>query len=393
MKQPPLPLQGILVADFTRVLAGPLCTQMLADAGARVIKVEEPTRGDETRRWGPPFLGEVSAYFLGLNRNKESLALDLRTQGDITRKLIERADVVVDNFLPRQRAALLGDVRAINPRAVHCSISGFDPDTSERDTPGYDLLAQAAAGLMSINGEPDGEPTRTGVALSDILAAHYAFGAICSALLARQRTGEGATIDVSLFGATVASYVYIAQNALVTGKEAKRWGSAHPSIVPYQLFHGSDRPFAVGAGTDRHFQMLCAEVIERPDLLRDRRFKSNAARVKSRAVLVALLDAIFRTRKAKHWVARCRKVAVPAAIVQGVLEALRSEPGRLLLAEIDHPESGTFETVRHPVRFDGERLPLRTPAPSLGQHTKAILRELGITSRATTAKKPRTRRG
>ncbi len=367
-----LPLHGILVADFSRVLAGPLCTQMLGDAGARVVKVEEPLRGDETRHWGPPFAGEVSAYFLSINRNKQSLALDLKRGGDVARKLVERADVVVDNFLPSQRAALgLDRVREINPRAIHCSIAGYDSDGANAATPGYDLLAQAAAGLMAITGEADGDPMKVGVALSDVLTAHYAFGAITSALFARERTGEGASIEISLFGATIASLVNVAQNALVTGREAKRYGNAHASIVPYQLFHAKDRPFAIGAGTDRHFRALC-EVIGHPELAADRRFATNVARVKNRDKLLPLFESVFRTRTAKTWVARCTSASIPAAIVQGVREALDTPEAQPLIVS-----AGEYPAVRNPLRIDGNRLPAGTPPPLLGQHTDTVLRELG----------------
>jgi crotonobetainyl-CoA:carnitine CoA-transferase CaiB-like acyl-CoA transferase len=375
------PLHSILVADFSRVLAGPLCTQMLGDAGARVVKVEEPLRGDETRHWGPPFVEDVSAYFLSINRNKESLALDLKTGADVARRLIERADVVVDNFLPAQRKPLgLNRVRKINPRAIHCSIAGYDSDGPNAATPGYDLLAQAAAGLMAITGDADGDPTKVGVALSDVLTAHYAFGAINSALFARERTGEGASIEISLFGATLASLVNVAQNALVTGREAKRYGNAHASIVPYQLFHAKDRPFAVGAGTDRHFRALC-EIIERPELARDKRFATNVARVKNRDLLVPLLEAIFRTRSAKSWVTRCQAASIPAAIVQGVREALESAEAAPLVATLDHPSIGRYSAVRNPLRLDGKRLDIGTAPPLLGQHTDTVLRDLGYSGR------------
>lgn len=390
-----LPLHGILVADFSRVLAGPLCTQLLADEGARVVKVEEPARGDETRRWGPPFVadarGGFSTYFLSVNRNKESLALDLRSEEDraVARALIERADVVIDNFLPAQRASLgLDDLPATK---IHCSITGFDADTSEAQTPGYDLLAQAGAGLMSITGAADGEPAKAGVALADVLTAHYAHGAICAALVARERTGRGARLEVSLFGAALASLVNVAQAALSTGNEAKRYGNGHPSIVPYQLFHASDRPFAIGAGTDRHFMMLCEQVLGRPELASDERFSTNSARVTNRATLVPLLEAIFRTKDAAEWVARCRDAAVPASLVRGVLEALRSDEAKPLLSN-----ASGYETVGHPVRFDGERLPVRTPPPRLGEHTAALKRELsartGTAAGSTRKRTPRGRR-
>jgi crotonobetainyl-CoA:carnitine CoA-transferase CaiB-like acyl-CoA transferase len=376
----PLPLDGILVADFTRVLAGPLCTQMLADAGARVIKVEDPACGDETRRWGPPFAADGTAtYFLAVNRNKESVALDLRSEEGraLAGELIERADVVIDNFLPAQRERLLD----VPPSKIHCSIAGFDPDTPDANTPGYDLLAQAGAGLMAITGES--EPTKIGVALADVLTAHYAHGAILAALYGREQTGNGARIEVSLFGATLASLVNVAQAALSTGVEARRYGNAHPSIVPYQLFQARDRGFAIGGGTDRHFRLLCERVIERPELAEQ--FATNTERVTQREVLVPLLESIFVTNDAAHWVARCREANIPASLVRGVLEALRSDEAKPLVATLDD-----FETVGHPVRFDGQRLPVRSKPPRLGEHTDAVTAELR-TPRQRAARNRRTR--
>ena len=230
---------------------------------------------------------------------------------------------------------------------------------------------QAGAGLMSITGQAGGEPSKVGVALADVLTGHYAHGAICAALLQRERTGRGARLEVSLFGATLASLVNVAQAALSTGGEARRFGNAHPSIVPYQLFAGSDRSFAIGAGTDRHYRLLCERVIERPELTTDERFATNTARVTHRETLVPLLEAIFRTAPAEHWVTRCRAAGVPASLVRGVLEALRSEEARPLLTT-----AAGYETVSHPVRFDGARLPVRNAPPRLGEHTEAIRDEL-----------------
>jgi crotonobetainyl-CoA:carnitine CoA-transferase CaiB-like acyl-CoA transferase len=391
-----LPLDGILVADFSRVLAGPLCTQLLGDWGARVIKVEEPGRGDETRRWGPPFVGDVSAYFLSINRNKESIAIDLKSEqgAEVARRLIERADVVVDNFLPAQKDSLHFAPREVNPRVVHCTIAGFDSDTDDANVPGYDLLAQAGSGLMSITGDADGEPMKIGVALADVLTAHYAFGAICAAL----RAGEGASIEVSLFSATVASLANVAQNVLVTGREAARYGNAHPSIVPYQAFRGSDRMFAIGVGTDRHFAQLCERVLRKPELSRDARFATNTQRVRHRQALVTILEEAFRERTAAQWVTRCRRAAIPASLVRGVREALRTPAARKLVAAVEHPEIGVYDAIRNPVRMDGERLDIGSPPPSLGQHTDAIVGELNAASTKKSAARnsrpspPRARR-
>lgn len=393
-RAPALPLHGLLVADFSRVLAGPLTTQLLGDAGARVIKVEEPVGGDETRRWGPPFVKGVSAYFLSVNRNKESVAADLKSEqgAEVARRLIERADVVVDNFLPAQKESLHFAPRQINPRTVHCTIAGFDSDTKEANTPGYDLLAQAGSGLMSITGDADGEPMKIGVALADVLTAHYAYGAICAALVGRQQTGEGASLEVSLFSATIASLVNVAQNVLATGAEAARFGNAHQSIVPYQVFHGSDRPFAIGAGTDRHFAQLCERVLRRPELARDRRFATNADRVKHRGTLVHILEAEFRTRTAAQWIGRCRRASIPVSLVRGVREALRTPAARALVQTVEHSQIGAYEAVCNPVRTDGERRGIGSAPPALGQHTDAVLRELGIGVNVSNTKKAAGRR-
>ena len=350
------PLRGITVADFSRVLAGPLCSQLLADAGARVIKVDEPGRGDETRRWGPPFAGDVAAYFLAINRGKESMTLNLKSGREIAARLIDRADVVLDNFLKRDL------LPPIPKNVVHCSIHGYDRDTPEADVPGYDLLAQAESGLISITG------SKVGVAVSDILTAHYAFGAITAALV----EGKGASIEVSLFSSTVASLINVAQNVLLTDREAANYGNAHPSIVPYQVFHASDRPFAIGAGTDRHFQQLCKAVLGRGDLANDRRYATNAGRVKHRENLIAELESEFRRKRAAAWVARCRKVSIPAALVQSVREALRSPAARGIVSN---------GALRNPLIIDGGRRKLGTNPPLLGEDTDRVLRQLGYSAR------------
>jgi crotonobetainyl-CoA:carnitine CoA-transferase CaiB-like acyl-CoA transferase len=371
-------LEGIFVADFSRVLAGPLCTMMLAEAGARVVKVEEP-RGDETRRWGPPFLGHVASYFLSANRGKQSVVLDLKSPGGLeaARRLVARADVVVENFKPadRERFGLTAErVRQVNPRAVLCSIVGFDGDGPDASQPGYDLLAQAAGGLMSITGVPDGDPMKAGVALSDVLTAHHAHGAILAALIGRERTGNGEAIEVSLVGATVASLANVAQGHLVTGERPVRHGNEHPSIVPYQMFHAADRPFVLAAASDAQFVTLCRAVIDRPDLVDDERYRTNALRVQYRESLIETLEWIFAGRKADGWVAAARNAGLPAARVDHLDEIVARNPQ--LIGELDHPSHGTYEAVRSPLRRDGARVPLGSAPPELGAHTESVLREL-----------------
>lgn len=370
-------LNDLLVADFSRILAGPLCTMLLGDAGARVIKIEEP-RGDETRRWGPPFVGGESAYFLSVNRNKESVVLDLKSAAGLeaAARLIDRADIVVENFKPADRARFgLGPsaVHQRNPRAILCSISGFDADDPDAGLPGYDLLAQAAGGLMSITGASDGPPVKVGVAISDILTAHYAHGSILAALHAREKSGLGDAIEVSLFGSTVASLANVAQAWLVTREEPLRYGSAHPSIVPYQAFEASDRPFVLAVATDRHFSLLATGVLERPALASDSRYQTNAGRVENRRSLVPELARVFLTRTAAEWVARCRALGIPAALVERFDEVF----SRPIIETVEHPSIGPLAQVRSPVRSaSGGKAGL--PPPRLGEHTRAVLDELGL---------------
>ncbi|MCM2315603.1 MAG: CoA transferase [Thermoanaerobaculia bacterium] len=380
-------LEGILVADFSRILAGPLCTMMMSDAGARIVKIEEP-RGDETRRWGPPFVGEESGYFLSINRNKESIALNLKHPSalEIAKKVIARADVVIENFKAEDRAKFGVDaasVHAVNPRAVICSIVGFDSDGPDAAQPGYDLLAQAAGGLMSITGEKEGDPMKVGVALSDVLTAHYAYGSIMTALFARERGAPGQVIEVSLVAATLASLANVAQAHLLTGERPKRYGNEHASIVPYQQFHGADRPFVVAAASDRQFELLCAGVIMRPELVDDPRYRTNSRRVENRDALIEELERVFATRPAAHWVDASRRAGIPAAIVEHVDEALARNPQ--MRVAMEHPTIGRFESVRNPVIWNGARLDPVAPPPVVGQHSESILRELGYDAGAIAA--------
>ena len=335
---------------------------MLGDAGARVIKVEEPEMGDETRRWGPPFVGGESAYYLSVNRNKEAVAIDLKTQAGQERawKLIEEADVVVDNFLDPQKERLgLTDrqVRSANSRVIHCTIRGYDRDSPEADLPGYDLLAQASGGLMAITGEPDERPMKVGVALADVLTAHYAHGAILHSLYSRERDGEGSTIEVSLFGCTVASLINVGQSYLVTGAESKRYGNQHASIVPYQTFRARDGEIAIGAASDRQFDALCRGVLEASELADDERFRTNEQRVNQRRTLSEMIEQLTAARTVDDLTSRCRAAGVPAAPVARISQVLgdQNRPGRPV-ESIEHPTIGELEMVRSPIVRNGDAI-------------------------------------
>jgi len=377
------PLSGVLVLDLSRVLAGPFCTMMLGDLGARVVKVEHPVDGDVTRAWGPPYHDAtgLSAYYLSVNRNKESIALDLAAPegAESVRRLARRADVLVENFPPgglEKFGLSLAELRRENPRLVTASITGFGRSGPDASAPGFDLLAQAGAGLMAITGTPDSGPTKAGVAVSDLLAGCYAAIGILAALAARERTGKGAHVETDLFSATLASLINVAQSALLTGSEAQRHGNAHPQIVPYRTFTASDGDFVLGVGTDRQFERL-AQLVGHPEWTADRRYSTNDGRVAHRAVLEAELVPIFLRESRATWVARCRAAGIPAGPVRGPLEALRSENARAL-ASVAECQGVSF--VAPPVRIEGEPAPLRFP-PALDADGEKIRKEFGLPGR------------
>ena len=343
-------LSNLKVVDLTRVLAGPLCTMMLGDLGARVIKVERPGAGDETRGWGPPFdeRGQ-SAYFLSVNRNKKSIAADLQDPRDreLLTRLIAEADVVVDNFLPGtldKRGLGPSGFLARHPSLIWCTITGFGPDSRR---PGYDFVIQAECGWMAITGKPDGEPTKVGVALADIMAGKDATIAIMAALVRRARTGEGGHIGISLVQSATAALVNVAQNVLVAGKEAGRWGNAHPNLVPYQLFECADRPVVVAVGSDAQWT-ACVRALSLETLATDSRFATNAGRLEHRAAIVSTLAERLRQDTAATWMERLAAAGVPCGVVKSVLEAL---------SEVDaSPLYGVAPSVPGMVRLAPPRL-------------------------------------
>jgi crotonobetainyl-CoA:carnitine CoA-transferase CaiB-like acyl-CoA transferase len=374
-----LPLSGTRILDLSRVLAGPLATQTLADLGAEVVKVERPGHGDDTRQWGPPFAGTDAAYFLALNRNKKSVTLDLKTKEGTAavRRLASENDVLVENFRPGLMAELglaPSDLRVANPRLVTCSLTAFGEGASGSEhRPGYDIIMQALSGLMSVTGEPGGEPVKAGVALLDVIAGLYAAIGIVAALQERERTGRGRHVSVALFDASVAAMVNQAANHLIGGVVAGPMGTAHPNICPYEAFHGSDRPFILAAGNDRLFRRTC-EVIGRAEWADDPRFTTNEARVRNRGVLVPMLEDAFGSRPANDWLADLEAAAVPCAPIRGMDEVFAAAEGAALVETVPDPARATaLRLVRNPIRFDGDLVLTRTPPPLLGEHTDEVL--------------------
>ena len=377
----PAPLEGVRVLDLSRILAGPLATMVLADLGADVIKVERPGAGDDTRGWGPPFVAEDAAYFLSLNRNKRSIAFDLQTPegADVVRRLAARSDVLIENFRPGLMARFgldLAALRAANPRLVTCSLTAFVNDGGgPAPRPGYDIIMQALTGLMSITGERDGEPTKVGVAVLDVIAGLYAAIGIQAALAERERTGRGRHVDVALFDAGVAALVNQAANHLLGGVVPGPMGSEHPNIVPYQVFHASDRPFILAAGNDKLFRATC-EVLGLQELVDDSRFATNDARVSNRRELLPLLVEAFAAAPASRWLAELGAAGVPCAPIRRLDEVFASPEGAAMVATVDDAARGQLRLVADPIRFDGSRSAVRRPPPAVGEHTEEILREL-----------------
>jgi formyl-CoA transferase len=376
------PLAGVKVLDLSRVLAGPWCTQLLADLGAEVIKIERPGAGDDTRHWGPPWHGEgerrVAAYFLSCNRGKKSAAIDFsRPDGAaLVRKLAQGADVVVENFKAGglRKFGLDADaLRAANPRLIYASITGFGQDGPYADRAGYDFIIQGMGGMMSVTGLPDGEPgggpMRAGVAIADIFTGMYTCVAILAALHAREKTGEGATIDMALFDTQLAVMANQASNALVSGKDPPRQGNTHPNIVPYQPFEAADQPIIIAVGNDRQFARL-AEICGHPEWVGDERFANNGARVANRDEMVRLVSEAIHAKPAAEWLDQLEDAGIPAGPINSITQALsdvQAQHRQMIRTLAGAPVVGS------PVRLDGNRQDSHLPPPGLGEHTNEVL--------------------
>ena len=375
------PLDGTVVVDFSRVLSGPYCTMQLADLGARVIKIEQPGRGDDTRAWGPPFLEGESSYFLTINRNKESIALDLKHSAArrIVDALLDRADVVVENFRPGTMARLGYGFETVSsrwPRAIYCSISGFGQTGPRTAEAGYDAVMQAEGGLMSITGDRDGPPFRLGVAIADLATGLFASQGILAALIARGRTGRGQLVDVGMLDTVASLLTYQAGIVFATGTSPGRMGNQHPSIAPYDTFATADGEFVLAVGNDDQFRRMTA-VIAAAHLANDERFSTNKDRVRHYDALRVELRAIFSTWTRDDIVRALASGGVPCGAVRSVTETLADPQltAREMIVPLEHPIAGHVRVLGNPLKLSHTPTEIRTPPPALGQHTDAILRQ------------------
>ncbi|XP_037550037.1 succinate--hydroxymethylglutarate CoA-transferase [Nematolebias whitei] len=375
------PLEGIRVLDLTRVLAGPFATMILGDLGAEVIKVERPGGGDDTRTWGPPFVGSESVYFLSINRNKKSVAVDLKHPrgAHVIQELSAVCDVLVENFLPG-KLALMGlgfdQLIRLNPRLVYCSISGYGQTGPLSHSPGYDSIVSAVSGMMHITGPEDGEPVRPGVAMTDLATGLYAHGAIMAALLQRHRTGRGAHIDCNLLSSQVSCLSHVAANYLNAGTVARRWGTAHESIVPYQGFRTRDGHIVVAAGNHKQFVQMC-QVLDLKEVSEEPKYRTNKLRVQNRKELLDILSQRFLQENTSDWLQRFRGSGVPVGPINSIQEVF-SEPQVThngLVQEMKHPTAGHIAVPGPAVHFSSFSPNGPTPPPLIGQHTVQVLRE------------------
>lgn len=390
-------LAGVRVLDLSRVLAGPWCTQTMADLGADVIKVERPGSGDDTRGWGPPFLKDAegaetaqAAYFLGANRNKRSITIDIakREGQDLIRRLAASCDVLVENFKVGDMARYgldAASMRALYPRLIYCSITGFGQTGPYRQRAGYDYAVQGLGGLMSVTGErddlPGGGPQKVGVAVSDLFTGLYATVAILGALRHRDLTGVGQAIDMALLDTQVAMLANLGANYLTTGVAPRRAGNAHQNIVPYQVFEASDGHLIVAVGNDGQFRKLCG-VLGEPAWAQDERFGSNAQRVRHRETLVPLLAQVLRTRTKAHWLQALEAAQVPCGAINNLAEVFADEQvqHRDMVVWADHPQGGKIRLVGSPMKLSATPVSVRRAPPLLGQHTREILEQAGLSA-------------
>lgn len=375
------PLEGILVVDLSRVLAGPYCTMMLGDLGAEVIKIESP-EGDDTRHWGPPYVGGESAYYLCANRSKKSIILNLKSEGAkrVLLDLVRRGDILVENFRvgTMQRMGLdYQRLRDVNPRLIYCAISGYGQTGPYSNRAGYDFIAQAEGGLMSITGETDGQPMKVGVAIVDITAGLFAATAILAALHEREKSGEGQYIDVALLDSQVAWLANVASNYLISGQRPKRYGNAHANIVPYETFKTQDGYIAIGVGNDRQWQRCC-EVLGKSEWAVDARFVTNPKRVENRATLIPMINAVTLRQDRAEWCRLLQEAGVPCGPINSIDQVFNDAQvlHREMAVEIPHPTAGKVKLAGFPYKLSRTPAAITQHPPLLGEHTETVLRDL-----------------
>jgi formyl-CoA transferase len=363
------------------VLAGPFCTQLLGDLGAEVIKIEQPGKGDDTRQWGPPWFHGESAYYLCCNRNKKSATVNLQTEAgrDLIRQMAQHCEVLVENFKAgaMEKWGLgYAALRERNPRLIYCAITGYGQTGPMASRPGYDFIIQAQGGIMSITGEAEGAPSKVGVAVADIVTGLYALNAILAALFHRERAGEGQFIDIALLDAQISWLANVAMNYLISGEPPKRYGNAHPNVVPYQTFATADGHLALGVGNDAQFQRLC-EQLGLPELSHDSRFHTNAGRVQNRDMLIAQLQKIFLQRTAAEWVEQLTAAGIPAGPINNVAQILADPQiaAREMVVEIVHASGAPLKLLGPVPKFSATPARVQSPPPLLGQHTEEVLKE------------------
>jgi formyl-CoA transferase/CoA:oxalate CoA-transferase len=377
-------LDNIRIIDLTQALAGPYCTMLLGDLGADVIKIEPPGKGDQSRGWGPPFVAGESTYFLSINRNKRSLTLNIKSaEGqDIIHKFVATADVFICNIprkASRQRARIDAEtLRGINPRLIYCLISGYGSTGPYAERPGYDMIAQGEAGVMSLTGEPEGGPLRYPISIADIATGMYSTMGILAALFQRERTGQGQMLDMTLLESQSAWLTNWASALMNSGQEPQRLGNAHPNIVPYNVFKAQDKYIIVAAGTEKIWSNFC-DSLGISHLKTDERFVTNKDRVRHRPEMVAILNELFGTQPAEFWLEKLNQASVPSGPINTVAETLAhpQHQGRNFIVELDHPVAGPVKSMGNPTRLSDTPVSYRLAPPMLGQHTDELLAELG----------------
>lgn len=382
-----LPLSKIRVLDFTRILSGPYCTMKLGDMGAEIIKIEARGSGDDTRYWAPPYVGDESVYFLSVNRNKKSITLDLKSKEgkEIVKKLLRKSDIVVENFRAGVMEKLGFDYKSfkkINPKIIYCSISGYGQTSEQSHQPSFDLVVQGESGFMDITGFPDGSPTKAGVSLADIAAGHAAFEGILLALFHRQKTGKGQYIDISLLDSLISMFTFQSQIALSTDTTPKRKGNLHPTITPYETFETKDGYINIAAGNEGLWKNFC-KAIERTDLLTEEKFAVNPERVRNRVDLQKELIPILKLKTSDEWFKIFTDYDVPVGKINTVKEALNLPTvlGRKMVIELNHPTVGKMKTVGNPIKLSSVKKYNYKPAPTIGEHTEKILKQLGYSKK------------